>query len=162
MVARVVVGIDGSEHARRALRFAVAEVRRRRDAVLVVAMAYPPPMAYAAMDAVVFSMDVDPEGLARAEVDRALSDVPDDVVVETVLAEGSPAKLLLDLSHEATLVVVGSRGRGGVRSLLLGSTSHRVVSHAHCPVVVVPSATPDTSSVPVEAVERSTSSSAAS
>jgi nucleotide-binding universal stress UspA family protein len=60
-------------------------------------------------------------------------------VQPTVVADQHPAEALVDLSADAELLVVGSRGRGGFGELLLGSVSHAVVLHAVCPVVVVPS-----------------------
>jgi nucleotide-binding universal stress UspA family protein len=51
---------------------------------------------------------------------------------------GSPAQVILDAAEEASLVVVGSRGRGGFRGLLLGSVSQHVVNHAPCATVVIP------------------------
>jgi nucleotide-binding universal stress UspA family protein len=56
---------------------------------------------------------------------------------EALAIQGQPADVLLDQSGDATLVVVGRRGLGGFRSLLLGSVSQQVVQHATCPVVVV-------------------------
>lgn len=137
MPDRVVVGIDGSEHAGRALDFALEEVRRRGDAVLVAVRAVPLPVIYGVDTAGVPSLRTEFEQQARAELEDALREVPDDVAVETVVVEGAAATVLVELSDDAALVVVGSRGRGGFRSLVLGSTSQQLVSHAHCPVVVV-------------------------
>jgi nucleotide-binding universal stress UspA family protein len=56
--------------------------------------------------------------------------------VQPRIKEGNVAKLLIDLSEEADVVVVGSRGRGGFVGLLLGSVSQKVAAHAKCTVVV--------------------------
>jgi nucleotide-binding universal stress UspA family protein len=58
-------------------------------------------------------------------------------LVHTAVVSGGPAERLIDQSKDADLLVVGSRGRGGFRGLLLGSVSQQCVSHAQCPVVVV-------------------------
>jgi nucleotide-binding universal stress UspA family protein len=60
-------------------------------------------------------------------------------VLQTVVEDRHPAEALVQLSVDADLLVVGSRGRGGFSELLLGSVSHAAVLHAVCPVVVVPS-----------------------
>jgi nucleotide-binding universal stress UspA family protein len=60
-------------------------------------------------------------------------------VQRTVVEDRRPAEALVELSNDADLLVVGSRGRGGFTELLLGSVSHATVLHAACPVVVVPS-----------------------
>jgi len=59
-----------------------------------------------------------------------------DVQVDRVVTQGRPAHSLLQAAEGAQLVVVGTRGRGGVRGLLLGSTSHALLHHAPCPVIV--------------------------
>jgi nucleotide-binding universal stress UspA family protein len=59
------------------------------------------------------------------------------VQIRTEVRYGAPAGVLVDVSHEASLLVVGSRGRGGFAGLLLGSVAQHCVQHAACPVVVV-------------------------
>ncbi len=59
------------------------------------------------------------------------------VLVHPQVKEGNAAKLLIDLSEDADMLMVGTRGHGGFADLLLGSVSQNVVAHAKCPVVVV-------------------------
>jgi nucleotide-binding universal stress UspA family protein len=61
----------------------------------------------------------------------------DDVKVKTQVVNGNAAKVLIDSSPDADLLVVGSRGHGGFAGMLLGSVSQHVAAHANCPVVVV-------------------------
>jgi nucleotide-binding universal stress UspA family protein len=74
--------------------------------------------------------------MLREAVERVRSDHP-AVNVETAVIEGLPAQVLVDMSADADLLVVGSRGRGGFSELLLGSVSQQCVHHARCPVTVV-------------------------
>jgi nucleotide-binding universal stress UspA family protein len=60
-----------------------------------------------------------------------------DLEVEYRVALGGPAKTLIDVSHGSRMLVVGSRGRGGLAGMLLGSVSEQCVRHADCPVLVV-------------------------
>ena len=132
---RVVVGVDGSEDAVRALSWA-AEEARLRDATLVVVHAWSLPAI-----AVPYIADPAPIRDAAGElVEAALSGAGVDAATEDVqvcVVTGSPAAAVLEMAEHADLVVVGSRGRGGFRGLLLGSVSHQVATHASCPVVVV-------------------------
>ena len=68
------------------------------------------------------------------ETARELTPLP----IERRLLEGGTTEQLLDLSAEADMIVLGSRGRGGFKSMVLGSVTMAVAAHAYCPVVVVP------------------------
>ncbi len=84
---------------------------------------------------------VAPEAVAEAEA--LLAEAAEHVsavaglTLESEVAYGSPAAILVEASETADLVVVGNRGRGELASVVLGSVAHAVTSHAHCPVVVV-------------------------
>ncbi len=136
---RIVVGVDGSTGARSALLWAADECQLRRRTLVVV---HAP---FSARGAVVESVDdaamrVLEESGERllAEHAAAASSRQPSVLVTTVLSKGAAADALIDLSGDADLVVVGTHGRGGIVSSILGSVSHRVATHAHCPVAVVP------------------------
>ncbi|MCU0268827.1 MAG: universal stress protein [Acidimicrobiales bacterium] len=140
-MGRIVVGVDGSEGARRALRFA-AEEARLRGATLEVVMVWQYPTMTTMPVYGVLPPAEEMETSARATVrkimaDEGLDSTSDPVAVE-IVAEGPPAKTLSTAATGADLLVVGSRGHGGFTGLLLGSVSHHCVSHATCPVVVVP------------------------
>jgi len=139
-VRRIVVGVDGSPAAERALRVAIRESQAWGAELYAVsgvpiasmtgALAWLP----SAVDHEQVLRDV-AEGL-DVVVDRALVDHPGAHVQRHVL-DGTGAELLTEFSDATDLVVVGSRGRGGFAGLLLGSTSQAVLHHARCPVMVV-------------------------
>jgi nucleotide-binding universal stress UspA family protein len=137
----IVVGVDGSESSVRALRFAAAEARLRRARLRVVYAWHVPALAYdagltaAAVDTRVF------EKTAQDRLQQVLETTEiEDVEIEPVMREGRAGAVLVEESQEAELVVVGSRGLGGFRELLLGSVGHQCALHACCPVVIVPHA----------------------
>jgi nucleotide-binding universal stress UspA family protein len=147
MAGRIVVGVDGSEHAQAALRWA-GEEAKLRGATLVAAHAwtFTPSMAVGAPDLMAMPAGNIAEELDadRTAAERALSDAVSaalgsdpDVTVEAVLIEDAPGEGLVALAQDAELVVVGTRGRGNIAQALLGSVSHHVVQHAPCPVVIV-------------------------
>lgn len=131
LARRIVVGFDGSEGALLALDWAAAEAGRT-DSVLEVHAAYPAGYSF------VTSAEVREEmgRLAEQGVDH-VHEVAPNVVTKAVGSDTSPVAALVEASKGADLLVIGSRGLGGFRGLLLGSVSHKCAMHAHCPVVVV-------------------------
>jgi nucleotide-binding universal stress UspA family protein len=131
----VVVGVDGSKEADAALRWAADEAQRRRRRLRVVcavdltlaAGRYPEltvPARRSAQDV----LDV-----ARARVHEWTPEVHVDMAAD----DGRASTVLLGQTPHAELLVLGSRGRGGFASMLLGSTALQVAMHAQCPVVVL-------------------------
>lgn len=140
MTTRIVVGVDGSPEARHALDHAIEEARRR-GAVLRAVHAWTPPAVLGPPGyAGIMPTHQECEEAAREVLSEVVADVPRDITVEQVVRQGPPARALVTEAEDADLLVVGTRGRGGFAGLLLGSTSHQVATHAHCPVLVVPPA----------------------
>lgn len=137
----IVVGIDGSEGSLAALRWAADEARLRHARLeVVVSWQYPALSTIPAFGVLPPADEMSEEakrGLTALLRDEGLADDPDLEVVEAVV-QGSAGSALLDAAADADLLVVGSRGHGGVAGLLLGSVSLQCVTHAACPVVVVP------------------------
>jgi nucleotide-binding universal stress UspA family protein len=133
---RVVVGVDGSEQSKQALRWAArfaASVDARLDAV--AAWQYPTGFGWGAVP-LEWSPGQDMEKVLTETVDEVFgSDRP--AGMRLAVREGYAARVLLDESEGALMLVVGSRGRGGFTGLLLGSVSASVAEHAKCPVLVV-------------------------
>ncbi|HVL27620.1 MAG TPA: universal stress protein [Acidimicrobiales bacterium] len=142
MMGRIVVGIDGSPAADEALRWAYREALLRGTSLDVVHAWLPP---YAGDIAGMVPPDVEKmaeEGarLVSSALERVLGSATSasgPVEVGTTVVRGAAAETLLDASEGADVLVVGSRGRGGFRGLLLGSVSQQCASHAPCPVVIV-------------------------
>lgn len=137
---RVVVGVDGSELSVQAAAAAYDQASVRGIGLTVVHTWDTPSFDVpgAAIDMELLLTQIEEE--ERAVVSEALAGLTEeypDVPVRWHMAPGSPAHVLAEASRVAELVVVGSRGRGGFASLLLGSTSHAVLHHAQCPVLVV-------------------------
>lgn len=137
---RVVVGVDGSESALRALEWAAEEARVRGVGLFVVTCWQFPALVAAGPFQAPIAAEMLEEGAREtldATVERALGpeDERDDVLAE--VREGPAPLRLVELSEHAVMVVVGSRGRGGFAGLLLGSVSQHLAGHARCPVVIV-------------------------
>jgi nucleotide-binding universal stress UspA family protein len=139
-IQRVVVGIDGSASARRALEWAVSEASVRK-ASLEVVHAWHLPYVDGYPYGVGLAMPQVFEEAARAIVATAVADLDTSGLahpIEPIVRIDGAASAILDVAKGADLIVVGSRGRGGFAGLLLGSVSHHVAHHATCPIVIVP------------------------
>lgn len=136
-MSKVVVGVDGSDASRAALRWA-AEEADLRSARLVAVEAWE-------FSPLIFAADVP---VALDELRSTVSGHLDEVISEEIgdrsgldidvrVVEEAPVPALLSEVGADDLLVVGSRGRGGFTGLLLGSVSQQVAQHAPCPVVIV-------------------------
>jgi nucleotide-binding universal stress UspA family protein len=139
----IIVGIDGSDHSRHALEWAIREAAIRHTPLTVltvhqaVAGHWGGPVPYLG-DA---NLAEQAREMAQEETDNTLEKVdsgsrPSSVTVRAVT--GLPDEALLQAAADADLLVVGSRGAGGFKRLLMGSVSTQVTHHARCPVVVIP------------------------
>ncbi len=143
-MSTIVVGVDGSEASVKALRFAIGEARLHGAAVKAVNAWHIPPILYEAGWAPVpIDMSVYPKE-AQEMLDKSLAEAgagASGVEVSTVVRQGQAADIVCEEAKGAELLVVGSRGLGGFRGLLLGSVSQQCAHHAPCPVVIVPDTT---------------------
>ena len=135
---RIVVGIDGSPHSERAALWAAREaVAHGRGLTLLFAI-------LPSVSSITFGpgVPVSPDGIdeirevAGNEL-RALAEALPCKDILTALVIGAPSGALFDASLTAETIVVGSRGRGGFKGLLLGSVSVQITAHAQCPVVII-------------------------
>lgn len=137
--APIVVGIDGSEPAREALRYAAGLAHQRKLPLRIVSavtmpelytgMVPPPPEMIDALQA---------EGERMlSEAEEAAREVAPRTSIATEVITSPPPSALVDASHSAAMVVIGSTGRGGIMYRMMGSTAVAVCSHATSPVLVV-------------------------
>ena len=139
----IVVGIDGSEASDAALAFALEEAKLRKLPLRLVCAWEIPAIEYAGA-AMVPTPDLaqSAEREADATLVRAVGQLGSDpgIHIETAAVHGHPAKVLVEQAAGATLLVVGTRGHGGLASLVLGSVSQAVAHHCTAPLVIVPAA----------------------
>ena len=143
----ILVGVDGSDHSRRALSWAMREAAHHHVPLTVMTVR-PAPVRPATQ--IYWNVpdlpdrSFDPESARTAlqkMVDEAAEDLgetPPEVIVS--VTTGDPAEELVKASYDADMLVVGSRGSGVFAKLLIGSVSSKVTHHAASPVVVIPAA----------------------
>jgi nucleotide-binding universal stress UspA family protein len=142
-MGEIVVGVDHSAGAREALRFGLTEAQLR-GARLSAIHTWQPPYSGAGFGFTEGAYRADElsdlRSAAEAALDATIEEaIPDagEVEIERRVIEGAPAGVLVEQSRGAEILVVGSRGLGGFRGLLLGSVSQQCAHHAACPVVIV-------------------------
>ena len=139
MFRSVLVAVDGSPAAERALAEAIDLARAEGARLTLISVAAPPRWRFAAFPYVVPCVSEDElEREAREIVERAEARVPEDVPVSTVVRRGPAPRAILERieAGEHDLVVLGSRGLGPTGALLLGSVSRAVLAHSPVPVLV--------------------------
>ncbi len=132
----VVVGVDGSPTSIDALRWAVHQATHNHSHVEAIAV-WEWPRSWGM--SIPMPADFDPEADTRTMLEEAVTPLHTahpEVVLTAVAVEGSPREVLIDASHRADLVVVGSHGHGELSSVVLGSVSLHVAAHAAAPVLV--------------------------
>lgn len=132
----IVVGVDGSEPSKDALRWAARQAELTGARLRAVA-AWRQPLGYGIP---VDYSDVDLEGNTRKGLEQTIEEVlggPRTVEVITRVVQGHAHQVLVDEAKGAGLLVVGSHGHGTFTGMLLGSVSQFCVQHATCPVLVV-------------------------
>jgi nucleotide-binding universal stress UspA family protein len=147
MAGVIVVGVDGSEPSHEALRWAVAESELREARIVAVHVwSFVPPVPIAEPGMFPIPSGDYPGQLeaeraaAMEELEAALAEALPSAAtaeIESKLVEGDAGDALVEEAAGADLLVVGSSGRSGIASVLLGSVSRHVISHAPCAVVVV-------------------------
>ena len=138
---RIVAGVDGSSSSLSALRWAIRQAGLTGAAVdAVIAWHNPASRGGYGWTTAGPGQNYDFQEVAAKTLKEAISSALEqasEVCVRTQVTEGHPARILLDASGGADLLVVGSRGHGGFAEALLGSVSQHCVQHASCPVVVI-------------------------
>ena len=140
MFRRLLVAFDGSSHAQAALAEAI-ELAHTHHGRLTVMAVVPESSLWLGVAVEVPSnlggLDASNEREYRTMLDRAVHTVPADVPVTKLLTRGAAAARIVGEAADHDVIVMGSRGRGDVRSLLLGSVSHAVLHSSPVPVLVI-------------------------
>ena len=138
MFKRILIGFDGSDHARRAAQIAGKLARQQTNAELFLVCAVdpiPPELGLPYMDQLMVDRTQAGEELLRSAKDL----IGADLTIHDELLFGSPAESIMGVAEnrKCDLIIMGTRGLGGLRGLLLGSQIQKVISLANCPVLAV-------------------------
>jgi nucleotide-binding universal stress UspA family protein len=139
----IIVGIDGSAHSHHALEWAVSEAAARHAPLTVLTVNEALAGSWGGPVPCLGDQELTEKArdAAQQETDGVLEKTDEQsrpLAVTVRAVAGLPAEALLSAAADADMIVVGSRGAGGFKRLLMGSVSTVVTHHAHCPVVVIP------------------------
>lgn len=134
-INNIVVGVDGSEGSKHALIWAAAEAEHHAARLRAVLAWLPMMPGLGPGTSLASGPDFDEQQFATKRLEDILGEAGSQA--EQVVVEGRAAKVLIEQSADADLLVVGSRGHGGFAGMLLGSVSQHVSAHGDCPVVVI-------------------------
>src|SRR5688572_24156658 len=140
-MSTIVVGVDGSEGSKFALAWACDVARRRGESRIVAIATWLSSVPESSPWFAGYDLPLDLTEITTTKLREAVAAVEaenDAIAVEQRVVCGSAAAVLIAEGNAADLLVVGSRGLGGFKGLLLGSVSSQVVTHAPCPTVIVP------------------------
>ena len=139
MFDRILLAVDGSDHALHAAHTAAGLARSVNAKELRIIVAYDPIPMYLGepnMQIVITNRSGEAEEILKDAI-KEVGDIPAEIHTEII--EGDTAASIIDVAktHKSDVIVMGSRGLGSFAGLVLGSTSQKVVSHAPCPVLIV-------------------------
>lgn len=139
MFGKILLAVDGSERALHAARVAADLARAMKSKELRIVVSYESIPPYLGEPNMQYAIDARMKD-AQSVLEKAIKEagkIPGEVHSE--LLEGSPAETIIEVAatRQSDLIVMGSRGLGRLAGLVLGSNSQKVVSHAHCPVLIV-------------------------
>lgn len=138
MFEKILVAVDGSEHGLKAAKMA-GDLARQTQARVWVVVAFEPLPAYMGvshMDTIMAARLADTQEILGNAL-AALGEIPGQVIPDPLEGPAAEAILSVAETREVDLIVMGTRGLGRLASLVMGSTSQKVVSHANCPVLLV-------------------------
>ena len=139
MFDKILLAVDGSEHALHAARKAAELARTMKSSEFRIVVSYDSIPVYLGEPNKQFAIDArktDAEEILNLAV-KEVGDIPCEIHTEII--EGNSAEAIIDVAsvRKSDVIVMGSRGLGRLAGLLLGSTSQKVVAHAPCPVLIV-------------------------
>ncbi len=139
MFERILLAVDGSAHAMQAAKVAAEIARVNKSRILRIVIVYDPIPSYLGepnREQVIEARLKEAQTILD-KAKKAIGKISGEVHTELIEGRAAEATLQVAKTRQSNLIVMGSRGHGALAELVLGSTSHKVVNHATCPVLIV-------------------------